>query len=228
MAHKVNPKLFRIKRTKDWDSKGFYEDNFSEYLKEDFKIREFLKKKIGDCGVSRIEIKRSPNEIKVIISSMRPGLVIGRGGKEVRALRSQLLQKMSETPFRKKKKKEEFKLDIEVKEVRDPWAKASLVAQWMADQIENRTHYRRVLKQALGKIMNQREVKGAKVQVAGRLNGISIARTEWLREGLLPRQTIRADIDFAKDEAYCSYGVIGIKVWIYKKEDKLAKKKEEK
>ncbi len=225
MSHSVNPKLFRIKRTKDWDSKGFYEDNFSNYLEEDFKIRKYLKKEIGEFGVSRIEIKRSPNKINVIINSIKPGLIIGRGGEKVKSLRKELVKIMSEAPFRKGKKDKDFKLRLEVQEVRNSWSKASLVAQWMADKIENRTHYRRVLKEALSKIMNQRKVKGAKVQVSGRLNGISIARTEWLRDGLLPRQTIRADMDYAKDTALCSYGSVGIKVWIYKKENKLSKKK---
>jgi small subunit ribosomal protein S3 len=226
MSHSVNPKLFRIKRTKDWDSKGFYEDNFSAYLEEDFEIRKFLKKEIGEFGVARIEIKRSPNKIDITIFSMRPGLIIGRGGEKIKELRQELKKIMSKSSFRDARKDKEFKLRLEVKEVRDSWANASLVAQWMAQETEKRTHYRRILKKALSKIMNQKNVKGAKVQIAGRLNGISIARTEWLREGLLPRQTIRADIDFAKETAVCSYGAVGIKVWIYKKEDKLEKKEE--
>ncbi len=226
MAHKVNPKLFRLKRTKDWDSKGFYEKDFSKYLEEDFVIRQFLDEKIGDCGVARIKIKRSLNTVEVIIYSMRPGLIIGRGGEGINKLREDLLKRLIRRGVRKREKKEDPRIKLEVKEVRDPWSNASLVAQWMADQIEKRVHYRTVLKKALGKIMGQKGIKGAKVQVSGRLNGISIARTEWLREGLLPRQTIRADIDYFQDKALCSYGVVGIKVWIYQKENKLEKQKE--
>ena len=223
MSHSVNPIVFRIKRTKDWDSKGFYGKNFPAYLEEDFIIRKFLEKKARNLGIARIKIERSLNKVSVIIFSMRPGLIIGRGGEGIKQIKASLLKEISKTAFRKQDNQKDFKLRVEIREVRDSWSTASLVVHWMVDQIEKRTHYRRVLKKTLEKIMLQKGIKGARVQVAGRLNGISIARTEWLREGLLPRQTIRANIDYATGEAHCSYGVVGIKVWIYK-EDKVEDK----
>jgi len=137
-------------------------------------------------------------------------MIIGRGGEGVERLAKAIHQKIL------KGKKVELK--VEIKEVKNPWLSAALVAQWMAQEIEKRVPYRRVLKTALAKIMSQKEAKGARVQVSGRLDGVEIARTEWLKEGKLPRQTLRADIDYAEDRAYCTYGVVGIKVWIYKGE----------
>ena len=224
MSHSVNPVVFRIKKTKDWDSKGFYEKNFPAYLEEDYIIRSLLEKKGPSLGIARIKIERSLNKVNVIISSMRPGLIIGRGGEGIKKLKAELVKAVAKTPFRKKDDKKDFQLRVEIREVRDSWSTASLVVEWVADQIQKRTHYRRVLKKTLEKIMMQKGIKGARVQVAGRLNGISIARTEWLREGLLPRQTIRANIEYARGEAHCSYGVIGIKVWIYKEDVKLEDK----
>lgn len=209
MAHKVHPKAFRIKEITDWDSRGFYQRNFAQYLEEDFRIREFLRKKIGRLGVEKIEIERSPGKINLIIFSARPGLIIGRGGEGVEELKKELERKVL---------KEKQELKIEIQEVKTPWASAQLAAQWMAQQIEKRVPYRRVLKQALDKIMSQKEVQGARVEVAGRLDGVEIARREWLQRGRMPRQTLRAEIDYAQDRAYCSYGVIGVKVWIYKGE----------
>jgi small subunit ribosomal protein S3 len=207
---KVHPKAFRIKEIADWESRGFYKKDFGKLLEEDFRIRKFLKNKIGKLGVEKIEIERSPGKAKVIISSARPGLIIGRGGGGVEALKKELEEKIL------RGKKGEIKLEI--REIRDPWAQASLAAQWISQQIERRVPYRRVLKQALDKIMAVKETEGARVQVAGRLGGIEIARTEWLKRGRLPRQTLRADIDYAQDIAHCTYGVVGIKVWIYKGE----------
>lgn len=210
MAHKVHPKIFRVRETSDWNSRGFYESDFAQKLEQDFKIRQFLKKKIGKMGIERIEIERFPGKINVIISTIRPGFIIGRGGKGIEELKEELEREM----FKDQKKGEEIRL--EVREIKSPWASATLTAQWMAQQIEKRVPYRRVLKQALSKVMSGKGVKGCRVQVSGRLNGVEIARKEWLQKGRLPRQTIRADIDYAHEEAYCTYGIIGIKVWIYK------------
>jgi len=209
MTKNVHPKAFRIRRIEDWDVRGFYEKNFAPLLEEDFKIREFLKKKIGKLGVEKIEIDRSPGKINVIISSARPGLIIGRGGGGVEELKKEIEKEIL---------KIKSELKIEIREIRTPWLSASLIAQWMADQIEKRVRYRRVLKGALDKIMSQKGVEGARVEVAGRLDGVEIARREWLKRGRLPRQTLRADIDYAQARAYCTYGVVGIKVWIYKGE----------
>lgn len=212
MAHRVHPKVFRIIGLDDWDSRWFFKNRTPQYLEEDFKIREFLKKKLGKNSIERIEIERYPGKINIIILSAKPGLIIGRGGEGVEQLKSKLENLLA------KIQKEKREIRIEIREVKNPWLSAALVAQWMAQQIEKRVPYRRVLKQALEKISSQKEVKGARVQVSGRLDGTEIARTEWLKIGRLPRQTIRAEIDYAADEAFCTYGVIGIKVWIYKGE----------
>lgn len=210
MSHSVHPKVFRIREIADWQARGFYGKKIAPKLREDFEIREFLKKKIGKLGVEKSEIERSSNKINIIISSARPGLLIGRGGEGIEALKKELERKV----FKNQPKPPEIK--IEIKEVKSVWASAPLVAQWMASQIEKRISFRRVLKQARDKVMATGGVQGVRVELAGRLDGNEIARTEWLKSGKLPRQTIRADIDFAKEEAHCTYGIIGIKVWIYK------------
>jgi small subunit ribosomal protein S3 len=209
MAQKTNPKVLRIKGIEDWNSRGFYEKNFADLLEEDFKIREFLNKKIGKAGVERIVIERFPGEINVIIFTARPGLIIGRKGEGI----EKLVQELKKEVVGEKKG-----LKMEIREVKNPWTSAPLVAQWMAEQIEKRVPYRRVLKGALARIMTQKEVQGARVQVSGRLDGVEIARREWLKAGRLPRQTQRAEIDYGEARAYCRYGVIGVKVWIYKGE----------
>lgn len=209
MSHKVHPKAYRIKNIADWDSRGFYK-NPAELLEEDFKIRSLLKNKIGKLGVEKIEIERFPNRTNIIIHSARPGLIIGRRGEGVEQLKKMLQEKI------KKDKNKEMR--IEIREIKNPWMSANLVAQWIAQQIEKRMPYRRVLKQALSKASYYKEILGIKVEVSGRLNGTEIARREWLKSGRLPLQTIRSDIDYAKYEALCSYGIIGIKVWIYKGE----------
>ena len=217
MSKKVHPKAFRIKETNDWASRGFYRKDFDKLLQEDFGIREFLKKKIGKLGVEKIEIERASGKVSIIIFSARPGLIIGRGGEGVEALKKELernvFKKKKISPAKTPEKKE---IKLEIREIRNPWAAAALAAQYIVQQIERRTSFRRVLKQALDKIMTAKGVEGARVQLAGRLNGVEIARTEWLKKGRLPRQTIRADIDFAQDIAYCTYGTIGVKVWIYR------------
>jgi small subunit ribosomal protein S3 len=209
MAHRVHPKAFRIRETQNWNSRGFYQKEYASYLEEDFQIRKLIEKKFEKMAVEKVEIERSPSKVSIIISSIRPGLIIGRGGEGIENLKKEIEEKIV-------KGKKEVK--IEVKETKDPWSSASTVAQWMASQIEKRTPYRRVLKQALERIMSRKGVKGAKVQVSGRLDGVEIARTEWLKKGQLPRQTLRADIDYGTSRALCRYGIIGIRVWIFKGE----------
>jgi len=210
MAHKVHPKSYRLKSLSDWDSRWLDRKNFPKYLEEDFKIREYLKNKIGSLGVEKIEIERFSGKLNIIISSARPGLIIGRGGSGIEELK-----KTIEAKFLKniKTKKE---LRIEIREIKDVWASSALAAQYIVQQIEKRVPFRKVLKQTLEKISSSRQVKGARIEIRGRLNGAEIARREWLQKGRLPRQTIRADIDFTQDKALCTYGTIGIKVWIYK------------
>ena len=218
MAHKVHPKSFRIKGTEDWNIRGFYGKKMPQFLEEDFLIKDFLRKKLAEASVANIEIEHSANKLNIIIETARPGLIIGRGGNGIEVLKKQV-----ENEVRKKIKKfalvknttvREYKLEI--KEVKNPWITSALVAQMAAQQIEKRIPFRQVLKKSIERVMTNREVKGIRMEVSGRLNGIEIARREWLGNGRMPRNTIRADIDYAQDEARCTYGKIGIKVWIYK------------
>jgi small subunit ribosomal protein S3 len=228
MSHKVHPKAFRIRSIKDWDSRGFYEKNFALQLEEDFKIRKFFNERERKFRIGKVEIERFPGKVSVIVYTIRPGLIIGRSGEGIEQVRKELITKVLKGNFsdgkksskssRKSSRPDKTELKIEIREIKNPWLSASLVAQWIAVQIEKRTPYRKVLKRTLSRIMVQGGAKGAKIEVKGRLNGIDIARKEWLKEGLLPRQTLRADIDYVEDIAYCTYGTIGIKVWIYKGE----------
>lgn len=213
MSHKVHPKIYRLRGLQDWNSRWLDKKKFLSYLREDFIIREELEKKLKKLSVEKIEIERFPGKVIIIIYSARPGLIIGRGGGGIEDLKKQLEKKIF-------KVKNGFKIDlkIDVKEIKNPWLSAALSAQWMAQQIEKRARYKKVLKWTLEKIMALKENIGARVEVAGRLDGTEIARREWLRKGNLPRQTIRANIDYAEEKAFCTYGVIGIKVWIYKGE----------
>lgn len=211
MAHAVHPKAYRLKKLADWDSRWLDEKKMPQYLEEDFKIRKIIGKKIGKFGLEKIEIERFPGKINIIISSARPGLIIGRGGEGVEQLKKELEKKLLKTTSRRE-------LKIEIKEIKDVWSSATLAAQWIAQQIEKRVRFRRVLKQALDKIMSSKVSMGARVEIAGRLDGAEIARREWLKKGKMPRQTLRANIDFAREEAHCTYGIVGVKVWIYKGE----------
>ncbi len=214
MTHKVHPKIHRIGVTKDWDSKGYYENDFANFLKEDYEIRKFLKKILRDMSVARIEIERSHDTVTVVIHSSRPGLIIGRGGEGVKLLKKKIEKLIGDIS---KEKKRNLRLDI--KEVKDPWLSASLAAQDIARQLEKRLPYRKVVKQALYKIAMNKEVEGVRIQISGRLNGIEIARSEHFQEGKLKRATIRGSFDYGFDMAKCSYGAIGIKVFIYKGEN---------
>ncbi len=215
MAHKVHPKSFRIKEINDWNIRGFYGKNPAKMLEEDFLIKEFLKKRLAEHSVANIELERFADKINIIIHTARPGLIIGRGGEGVEKLKSAIIKEIKK--IRKEIPKREIK--IEIREVKNPFLSASVVAQQIAQQIEKRVPYRQVLKRTLEKVMsNKKEVKGVRLEVSGRLNGVEIARREWMSQGKLPRQTLRADFDYAEARAHCTYGTIGIKVWIYKGE----------
>ncbi len=218
MTHKVHPKVYRLKDLGDWHSRWLNKRDLAKNLEEDFKIREFLQKKIGKLGIEKIEIEKFPGKIVIIISSARPGLIIGRGGEGIEILKKELEKKVLKQGSLSSKNQPRRELKLEIKEVHDPWGSAPLAAQWITQQIEKRVRRRRVLKQALGKIIASKQVRGAKIELSGRLDGVEIARREWLQKGRLPRQTLRADIDYALAEAHCTYGVIGVKVWIYKGE----------
>jgi len=212
MTHRVHPKAYRLKTLADWDSRWLDKKKMPQYLEEDFKIRKIIKNKIGKLGVEKIEIERFPGKLNIIISSARPGLIIGRGGGGIEELKKELDNTLPPAEGGKRE------IKLEIKEIREPWSSAALSAQWIAQQIERRVPHRRVLKQSLDKITATKGVKGARVEVSGRLGGAEIARRQWLKKGKLPRQTLRADIDYAQEKAFCTYGVIGVKVWIYKGE----------
>ncbi len=219
MSHKVHPKSFRIKGMEDWNVRGFYDKKMPQYLEEDFLIKDFLRKILVEASVANIEIEHSANKLNIIIETARPGIIIGRGGQGVESLKNMIVKKMHDKKFsfekeNSDKSKREIKIDI--KEIKNPWISAMLVAQWAAQQLEKRIPFRQVLKMSIERVMQNKEAKGVRIEVSGRLNGVEIARKEWLKQGRLPRQTIRADIDYAQYQAYCTYGVIGIKVWIYK------------
>ena len=215
MGHKVSQRILRIKEINDWSSRGFYEKRFPQYLKEDFNIRNFLEKRLPKGIIEVILIERGETSLKVIIKTSRPALIIGRGGEEIGKTKKdmEIMLKQEKGSLPKKD------VRIEVIEVKNPWASASLASQWIASQVERRVRYRRVMKMALSKIIASKDVKGAMIQVSGRLNGIEISRRESLKEGKLPRQNLRAIIDYGFSQAFCTYGVIGVKVWIYKGEE---------
>jgi len=214
MSHKVHPKSFRIKGAEDWNIRGFYGRKMPQYLEEDFLIKDFLRKKLIEASVAGIQIDHSANKVNVIIETARPGLIIGRGGEGIEKLKKEIENKIQ----RQIKNKSKREIKLEIREVKNPWISAALVAQMAAQQIEKRMPFRQVLKKSIERVMTNREAKGIRMEVSGRLNGIEIARREWLAQGQMPRNTIRADIDYAHDEAQCTYGKIGIKVWIYKGE----------
>ncbi len=216
MSHKTNPKILRIRNMGDWLSRGFYGKHLARDLEEDFRIRSFLKKKLAAGAVENIIINRSGSLLKIIIKTARPALIIGRGGKEIERLQKLLQKVILKGRIKNAGVNRQTKIDVE--EVKNFWLSANLAAQWVSQQLERRMPYRKVLKMGLSKIMAQREAKGARIEVAGRLNGVEIARTEWLAEGRMPRANLRAIIDYGFTEAHCKYGTIGVKVWIYKGE----------
>jgi len=216
MSHKVHPKVFKIKEIGDWLSRGFYSRNFPTYLEEDYYVRRFLQEKLPSGTVEDIELERGAISLKIIIKTARPALIIGRGGRGVEEMKVELEKHLNKikTPNMKKVARRDIK--IEILEVKSPWSSASLISQWVAGQLEKMVPFRRTLKMAISKTIEQKEVQGVKIEVSGRLNGVEISRREWMKEGRLPRQTLRAIVDYGFHQAYCAYGVIGVKVWIYK------------
>src|SRR3989338_3414118 len=208
MGHKISPTSFRVGFQQRWLARWFGDkQKYIKFFKEDYAVRTFLDKQLKNMSIDRVEIERSPDVLNIIIHTARPGLIIGRGGTGAEDLKK-AVQKLI-------KRKTAVKLDIQ--EFKSPETSAAIMAESVAEQIERRLPFRRVMKQVLSKMVaNKKEVLGAKVELAGRLNGAEIARTEHLEEGNLPLQTLRADIDYAKRTAYTTYGTIGVKVWIYK------------
>ncbi len=205
MGQKVNPHGLRVGVIKDWDSKWYAEADFADCLYEDHEIRTFLKKKLFSAGVSKIEIERASDRVKVIIHTAKPGVVIGKGGAEIEKLKAELQKMISK------------KLIVDIKEVKRPDKDAQLVAENIAAQLENRVSFRRAMKSTMSRTMKAGAL-GIKTAVSGRLGGADMARTEFYSEGTIPLQTLRADIDYGFAEADTTYGKMGVKVWIYKGE----------
>ncbi len=206
MGQKVHPTGIRLGITKDWTSKWYADSkNFAGFLHTDLKVREFLQKKLAQASVSRVQIERPARNARITIHSARPGLVIGKKGEDIERLRNEVSSMMG------------VPVHINIEEVRKPELDATLVAQSIAQQLERRVMFRRAMKRAVTNSIRL-GAQGVKVNVAGRLNGAEIARTEWYREGRVPLHTLRADIDYGFAEANTTYGVIGIKVWIFKGE----------
>ena len=207
MGQKIHPTGFRLCIRKNWDSKWFATSNgFADLLLKDIEIRTYLKKRLASAGVSKIVIERPAKNAKVTIYTARPGMVIGKKGEDIEALRIELRKRMGLQS-----------VDVAIEEVRKPEVDAQLIAENITAQLEKRIMFRRAMKRAMQNAMRL-GAKGIKIMSAGRLNGIEIARTEWYREGRVPLHTLRADIDYGTAEAKTTYGIIGVKVWVYKGE----------
>ena len=205
MGQKVNPHGLRVGVIKDWDSKWYAEADFADLLVEDYNIRTYLKKKLYAAGVSKIEIERASDRVKVIIYTAKPGVVIGKGGAEIEKIKAEVQKFTSK------------KLVVDIKEVKRPDRDAQLVAENIALQLENRVSFRRAMKSCMQRTMRNGAL-GIKTSCSGRLGGADMARTEFYSEGTIPLQTLRADIDYGFAEADTTYGKVGVKVWIYKGE----------
>src|SRR5882762_994592 len=206
MGQKIHPTGFRLAVTRNWTSKWFANSkNFAPTLKEDIKIREYLKKKLGHASVGKITIERPAKNARITIYSARPGVVIGKKGEDIETLRTDLRRMMGGD------------VGLNIEEIRKPEIDAQLISDSISQQLEKRIMFRRAMKRAMQNAMRL-GAQGIKIMCAGRLNGIEIARTEWYREGRVPLHTLRADIDYGFSEAKTTYGVIGIKCWVYKGE----------
>ena len=205
MGQKVNPHGLRVGVIKDWDSKWYADADFADYLVEDYNIRKFLKKKLFSAGISKIEIERASDRIKVIVFTAKPGVVIGKGGAEIEITKKELQKLTGKNVL------------VDIKEIKRPDRDAQLVAENIAQQLENRVSFRRAMKSCMGRTMKAGAL-GIKAAVSGRLGGADMARTEFYNEGTIPLQTLRADIDYGFAEADTTYGKLGVKVWIYKGE----------
>ena len=206
MGQKVNPHGLRVGVIKDWDSKWYAEDaDFSEFLVEDYNIRKFLKEKLFAAGISKIEIERTSDRVKVIIYTAKPGVVIGKAGAEIEKTKKELSKMTGK------------KVLVDIKEIKRPDKDAQLAAENVAAQLENRVAFRRAMKSVMGRAMKSGAL-GIKTSCSGRLGGADMARTEFYSEGTIPLQTLRADIDYGFAEADTTYGKVGVKVWVYRGE----------
>lgn len=218
MGKKVNPRVFRIGLSEKWRSRWFSSRDFAKFLEQDISIRRFLSKNLGEASVDRVDIERSRGKITINITAAKPGLIIGRGGSGIEDLKKKIKKQFLD---------EADNININITEVSIPNLSANVILQSIKEDIEKRIPFRRVMKQNIDKVMKA-GAKGVKIILAGRLNGVDIARSEKLIEGSIPLQTLRANIDYTRGVANTMYGTIGIKVWIYKGEWFDIKKKEDK
>jgi len=202
MGQKVNPIGFRVGITRGWESVWYADHNFGDLLREDIHMRKYIKKRLFHAGVSRIVIERPADKVKVTVHTARPGVVIGKKGSEIESLRRDLAVKFGQ------------EIQIFIVEIRRPEAEAQLVAENIAFQLERRVAFRRAIKRAVQGVLRM-GAKGVRISCGGRLGGAEIARTEWYREGRVPLHTLRADIDYGFTEAHTTYGLIGVKVWVF-------------
>ncbi|MBA4542351.1 30S ribosomal protein S3 [Thermoactinomyces daqus] len=205
MGQKVNPVGLRVGIIRDWESKWYADKDYADLLHEDIKVREFIKNRLKDAAVSTVEIERAANRVNITIHTAKPGMVIGKGGSEVEALRQALVKLTNK------------KVHINISEIKNPELDAYLVAENIAQQLERRVAFRRAMKQAIRRSLRA-GAKGVRTMVSGRLGGADIARSEGYSEGTVPLHTLRADIDYGFAEAHTTYGRIGVKVWIYRGE----------
>lgn len=222
MTHKIHPFSNRLVVTKNWKSRWFSSKNYQENVQQDYLIRNYIFTNLQNAGIADVEIERFANSLSVIVHTSRPGIIIGRGGTGIEQLKKDLnktlRKKMRFIAGEKRENSSISELKIEVREIRESETNARLIALSVAEQLERRMPFRRILKKTLDRIMANKKVQGAKISVAGRLNGADMARTEFVKRGSLPLQTLRADIDYAFIKAVTKYGVIGVKVWIHKGE----------
>ncbi len=214
MSHTVHPYSHRLGIIRDWKSRWFgAHGKYQEFLRGDVMIREYLQKKLRGFHIADIEMERDEKLFRIVIKTSRPGMIIGRSGEGMQQLRNNIIKEMNRLKI---SIPEELKIDIE--EVKSPDANAAIVSQMIAEAIEKRLPFRRVIKQTIEKVMANRDVKGARIVLSGRLGGAEMSRKEEIKRGGIPLQTFRADIDFARERAHLPYGDLGIKVWIYKGE----------
>lgn len=223
MGQKINPNSFRSGIVKNWPVRWFFRGDYKKYLAEDEAIRKIISEKIGESGIAGIEIERTQGSLRIFIKAARPGFIIGRGGKGIEDLNKAIANAIRKV----RKTKSPVNLNVNIEELKRTEVSASYVAQQIAWDLENRMKFRRTMKKYIEQVQQNRDIKGVKVYLSGRLDGNEIARREWLAKGSIPLQTIRADIDYGVATANTTAGTIGVKVWVYKGDLLSDKKKNE-
>ncbi len=223
MTHKVHPIGYRLGITKDWKSRWLSEKNYALYVQEDYRIREYIKKNFSSAGIETIEIERSRGRLSIIVFTSKPGILIGRGGSGIEEIKRGIYKILNKIAQERrvmgvKIMERRPEIRIEAREIRETELYSSLIAQNVAEQLEKRLPFRRVIKRTLERVMAHKDIEGARILVKGRLDGAEMARSEFIKDGKLPLQTLRADIDFASVSAVTTYGTIGVKVWLYRGE----------